>query len=96
MNHEQRKAELVRWAEEVQLPPEGYKPIAGLVARKQFGVCAAENVNAAPSERYAVSAGRVSVLEGRDNPLPGEPYTLYFSRRNIAEREYDALVGKLG
>ena len=69
MNHEQRKTELVRWAKEVQLPPEGHEPIRGLVGKRQFGVCVAENAGAAPGERYAVSAARVSVLEGRDNPL---------------------------
>ena len=96
MDNEQRKMELVRWAQEVQLPPEGYEPIRGLVSKRQFGVCLAENVNAAPGERYAVSAARVSVLEGRDDPLPGEPFTKYFSRRNVAEREYARLVQTLG
>jgi hypothetical protein len=96
MDHEQRNTELARWAEEVQLPPEGYTPFSGLVSRRQFGVCTAENVNAAPGERYAVSAARVGVLEGRDTPLPGEPFTRYFSRFKIAEREYDRLVQTLG
>jgi hypothetical protein len=96
MNHEQRQTELVRWAKEVQLPPEGYEPIPGLVGRRQFGICAAENAGARPGERYAVSAARVGVLEGRDDPLPGEPFTKYFSRSNIAEREYARLVQTLG
>ena len=96
MNHEQRKAELVRWAQEVQLPPEGYQPITGLVSKRQFGVCVAENHDACPGERYSVSAARVSVLEGRDTPLPGEPFTSYFSRPNIAQREYERLVQTLG
>ncbi len=96
MNHEQRQAELVRWALEVQLPPEGYQPIPALVSRRQFAVCVAENHDARPGERYAVSAARASVLEGRDNPLPGEPFTSYFSRSNMAEREYDRLVQTLG
>ena len=91
-----KQLELARWAKEVQLPPEGYEPIPELVVKRQFGVCAAENVNAAPGERYAVSAARVSVLEGRDDPLPGEPFTKYFSRRNVAEREYARLVQTLG
>ena len=95
MNHEQRKTELVRWAKEVQLPPEGHEPIRGLVGKRQFGVCVAENAGAAPGERYVVSAARVSVLEGRDDPLPGEPFTKYFSRRNIAEREYARLIQTL-
>jgi hypothetical protein len=96
MDHEQRKMELVRWAKAVQLPPEGYEPIPGLMSKRQFGVCTAENVNATPGERYAVCAARVSVLEGRDDPLPGEPFTKYFSRRGIAEREYVKLVQTLG
>ncbi|MBA3491093.1 MAG: hypothetical protein H0T55_03320 [Rubrobacteraceae bacterium] len=96
MDHEQRKMELVRWAREVQLPPEGYEPIPGLVSKRQFGVCVAENVNATPGERYAVAAARVGVLEGRDTPLPGEPFTHYFSRSNVAGREYDRLVQTLG
>jgi len=74
MDHEQRKMELVRWAREVQLPPEGYEPIPGLVSKRQFGVCVAENVNA----------------------TPGEPFTHYFSRSNVAGREYDRLVQTLG
>jgi len=97
MDHEQRKKkELVRWAKAVQLPPEGYQPIPGLISKRQFGVCTAENVNATSGERYAVCASRVSVLEGRDDPLPGEPFTKYFSRRGIAEREYVKLVQTLG
>ena len=96
MNHQQSKAELVHWTLEVQLPPGGYQPILGLVDRRQFGACVAENNDARPGERYAVSAARVSVLEGRDAPLPGEPFTFYFSRRNMAAREYDRLRRELG
>lgn len=96
MDNEQRKMELVRWAKAVQFPPEGYEPIPGLLSKRQFGVCTAENVNATPGERYAVSAARVSLLNGRDDPLPGEPFTKHFSRRGIAEREYVKLVQTLG
>ncbi len=96
MNHEQHKAELVRWALEVQLPPEGYRPVPGLVSRRQFAVCVAENHDARPGERYSVSADRVSVLEATATPLPGEPFTTYRSRRNMAEREFERLVSELG
>jgi hypothetical protein len=96
MDQRQRRAELVRWAEEVQLPPEGYRPLPALVDRAQFAVCVAENRDARPAERYAVCAARVSVLEGRENPLPGEPFTSYFSRSNIARREYERLRRTLG
>ena len=48
MDNERRKTELARWAKEVQLPPEGYEPIPGLVGRRQFGVCAAESAGARP------------------------------------------------
>ena len=38
MNNEQRRAELVRWAGEVQLPPEGYEPVPGFLSRRQFAM----------------------------------------------------------
>lgn len=52
-----KQLELARWAEEVQLLPEGYEPITGLVSRSTFAVAVGENPNARPGERYAVAAG---------------------------------------
>ncbi|MBA3390266.1 MAG: hypothetical protein H0U02_13030 [Rubrobacter sp.] len=91
-----RQMALARWANQIQLPPDGYEPIPGSVSKRRFAVCLSENASASPGERYTVSAARVSVLEGRDTPLPGEPFTSYFSRSNIAEREYARLVETLG
>lgn len=56
----------------------------------------AENHLAGPGERYAVSSARVTVLKGRTNPLPDEPFTTYFSRRTMAVREYARLYRVLG
>ena len=93
----ERQLQLARWAAEVQLLPEGYEPVPALIAREgRFAVAVGENVTARPGERYAVSAGRVQVLEGRAAPLPGEPFTSFFSRRNMAERELERLVSELG
>ncbi len=91
-----KQLELAQWAEEVQLLPEGYEPIPGLVTRSTFAVAVGENPNARPGERYAVAAGRTAMLLGKVRPLPREPFTSEFPRRNIAEREYNRLVDELG
>lgn len=92
----ERQLQLARWATEVELLPEGYEPIPEQIDRATFAVAVGENHLAPTAERYAVSAARVTVLEGRANPLPGEPFTTYFSRRTLAAREYERLRRELG
>lgn len=96
-NDRERKEQLLeRWTEEVQLLPEGYRPIPELISRGRFAVAAGENPGARPGERYSVAAARTAVLEGKSNPLPGEPFTSHYSRRRFAEGEFERLVGELG
>jgi hypothetical protein len=54
-----------------------------------------ENPSAPHAERYAVAAARTPVLEGRGTPLPGEPFTEFYSREHLAERRYVALAKEL-
>lgn len=89
-----RKLERIRWAQEVQILPEGYD-VEDVSPPAEFAVSYGENPEARPSERWAVAAGRTGVLEGRQKPMPGEPFTELYGRRNIAERRFEELSQQL-